>query len=203
MAVAACLVGLAVLAGGPFGQFDRLVSSTVHANAGDPLVAVGFAITLLGGTGTALPVTVACAAGLLALRLWHSAVALVAAVALTQFVVDLAKGMFDRPRPAANSSVAEAGGSAFPSGHSATSAALFGLLALVAARQLTGRARWVVAGAGVALFVAVGLSRVLLGAHYPSDVLAGWLTGGALALGCLALFTRVRAALARRSAAAA
>lgn len=197
MAAAASLIGLAAIVGGPLSRLDVMVSSAVHVHVGDPVVAAGYAITLLGGTDAVLPVTAACAAGLLAMRLWHSALALVAAVVLTQLVVQVAKGLVERSRPPANASVAEAGGFSFPSGHSATSAALFGLLALVAARHLQGRARLLVAGAGVALFLVVGASRVVLSAHYPTDVVAGWLTGGAIALGCLALFTRARDGLAR------
>jgi undecaprenyl-diphosphatase len=133
----------------------------------------------------------------LALRLWHSAIALALAVVLTQLVVAVLKELVERPRPPANDAVTDAGGFSFPSGHSATSAALFGVLALVAARHLEGGARRAAAALGVALIAAVGVSRILLGAHYPTDVLAGWLTGGTLALGSVALLTWLRRTLRR------
>lgn len=192
MAAGAALVALAVLTSATVVRFDALTSAAVHAHAADPLVAVSFAITLLGGTDTVLPVTAVCAAALVALRLWHSAIALALAVVGTQAVVALIKGIVERPRPAANDAVAEAGGFSFPSGHSATSAALFGVLTLVAARHLEGGARRAAAALGVALIAAVGASRIMLGAHYPTDVLAGWLTGGTLALASFALLTRLR-----------
>lgn len=197
-AVAGLAVAAAVLAG-PAARLDVLLSSAIHANAGDPLLAAAFAVTVLGGTEAAITATVICAAALVALRLWHSALALAAAVALTQAVVAAVKGAVGRPRPEANASVAEAGGFSFPSGHAATSAALFGLLALVAARHLSGTARAVLTGAGVALVAAVGLSRILLGAHYATDVVAGWIAGGTVAVVCLALASRAQDLVTRRA----
>lgn len=195
----ACLLALSALVGGPALRLDAVVSSGLYAHTGDPFRMVVVAVTLIGGTDVVIPATLACAVGLLALRLWHSAFALVVAVAVTQVVVDVAKGVFERSRPPANAAGTDAGGFSFPSGHSATAAALFGLLALVASRHLEGRARVLAAAAGLAVVAAVGASRVVLGAHYPTDVLAGWLTGGTIALACLALFTRVRKALVRKA----
>jgi len=65
-----------------------------------------------------------------------------------------------------------------PSGHAANSAAVYGAIALVATvlwwRKRQRRAIWTVAGVLVAL---IGVSRVWLGVHWPSDVVAGWLIG--------------------------
>jgi membrane-associated phospholipid phosphatase len=67
----------------------------------------------------------------------------------------------------------------FPSGHAFGTVLLYGLLAYLASRHLAA----VIAGLTVALLFAlifvIGISRVYLGTHYPSDVLAGWLLGGA------------------------
>ena len=56
-----------------------------------------------------------------------------------------------------------------------------------------GRVRGAAWAAAIALALAIGLSRVYLGAHYPTDVLAGWLTGGILVLGAWALCSRLPA----------
>lgn len=200
MAAGAALVAFAVLTSATVVQFDVLTSAALNTHAAHSVVAVSWAVSALGGTETVLPATVVFAVALLALRLWHSALALALAVGLTQAAVALLKGIVERPRPAANEAVAEAGGFSFPSGHSATSAALFGVLALVAARHLEGGARVAAAALGVALIAAIGVSRVLLGAHYPTDVLAGWLTGGTIALACVALFTKLRGRLRRTQA---
>jgi undecaprenyl-diphosphatase len=71
----------------------------------------------------------------------------------------------------------------FPSGHAFGSVAFYGLLAYLATKYLPAPWSWIAAALLVVLIVAIGLSRVYLGAHYPTDVLGGWILGGfALAL---------------------
>ncbi len=169
--------------------------------AGMPLQ-LGFELSALGATDVALPLTAAAAGVLCAIRHWRGALALVVAVAATQGVVQLIKDAISRPRPGANEAMADASGFSFPSAHSATSMALYATLAFLAARASGTRARvGIVVGAGMVV-VAVGLSRVLLAAHYPTDVLAGWLTGAALAAAAWLAVRRLPlpAPLARRAA---
>ena len=90
------------------------------------------------------------------------------------------KVIVERARPDGAEALATAGGYAFPSGHSATAVALYGALALIVARHGDARARRAAIAAAVALSVLVGVTRVYLGVHYPTDVLAGWLLGGAV-----------------------
>lgn len=79
---------------------------------------------------------------------------------------------------------------AYPSGHSLTSTAVLGVLTVLAVRHLHTRARRAaVVAAGVLLIAAVGVSRVYLGVHWPTDVLAGWLIGSTWLAVCLILFT--------------
>lgn len=66
----------------------------------------------------------------------------------------------------------------FPSGHSASSSLVYGLLAYLAAHYLPGPWGYVLSGALSAFIVLIGLSRVYLGAHFPSDVIGGWVFGG-------------------------
>ena len=66
----------------------------------------------------------------------------------------------------------------FPSGHASSSAALAGILIFLAWSFLPGpRPRWVVTAVAVTIWVAVCLDRVLLGRHYPTDVVAGSFLG--------------------------
>jgi undecaprenyl-diphosphatase len=93
-------------------------------------------------------------------------------------LVSIVKQALDRARPTFNPAAATLGPS-FPSGHSATAAALYAAVALVISRRRVRRTRAFIAGCAVAVAVAVACSRVLLGVHWLSDVLAGLAFGWA------------------------
>jgi membrane-associated phospholipid phosphatase len=102
------------------------------------------------------------------------AVTLAGSAALGQAI----KLVFARPRPHLFPWLTAAGGWSFPSGHTLNAVILAGLLAWLVGRRLSGRRR-VVLDVVVGLWAAlVGLSRVYLGVHYPSDVLASVAVGG-------------------------
>jgi undecaprenyl-diphosphatase len=91
-------------------------------------------------------------------------------------VTNTVKGIIDRARPAIDPAAAALGPS-FPSGHSSTAAAFYAALALLAWRRRPARVRNVLAGAAVAIAVAVACSRVLLDLHWLSDVIGGLALG--------------------------
>jgi undecaprenyl-diphosphatase len=93
-------------------------------------------------------------------------------------LVTTIKQALDRVRPTFNPAAATLGPS-FPSGHSATAAALYAAVALVVARRRAPRTRALIAGAAAGVAVAVACSRVLLGVHWLSDVVAGLAFGWA------------------------
>jgi undecaprenyl-diphosphatase len=152
--------------------------------------------TDLGGAGARVPIGVvlvlACVlSGRLRLALVLGAT-LVAAALLT----DLVKNAVARPRPDVNQLVPVSGYS-FPSGHTLNSTVTFGLLALVAWRSrlpITVRLAAVVVGVTVPFLV--GLSRIALGVHHPTDALGGWLAGIAL-VALAATLIRVTGAMER------
>lgn len=95
------------------------------------------------------------------------------------------KALFDRPRPDLTGAV-DVFTASFPSGHATVSAVVFLTIGvLLAERAVTWPARVFYVGSAVFLTLLIGTSRVYLGVHYPTDVLAGWSIGAAWALGCL------------------
>ncbi|WP_158289415.1 phosphatase PAP2 family protein [Paenibacillus flagellatus] len=97
------------------------------------------------------------------------------------------KNVFERPRP--SEPMIEALGYSFPSGNALMAASFYGLIALLLYRHWRKRrkgAAWTAAVVGIALIVSIGVSRVYLGVHYPSDIVAGYAIGGAWMLLCAA-----------------
>lgn len=191
---AALAVGVALLIGFavaryPFG-FDRhlLLAFRDAADLGRPLGpnALRLAMidfTALGG-GTVLTTVVAVTLGLLAIRrLWLTAGLVLAATLIGSILSAQAKLLFARPRPELVDHLVEVRGLSFPSGHATNSAIIYLTLALLISQVVPGRAtrRYIIAVA-VLLTGIVGVSRVFLGVHWPSDVLAGWTIGTSWAL---------------------
>lgn len=141
--------------------------------------------TGLGGMSI-LGLLIATTAGFLWLdRRGRMALFLVAAT-LSGLLVSMGlKGLFDRPRPDVVPHLAKVQTSSFPSAHSMMSAVVYLTLGvLVAAAVESRRLRVYALGVAVLITVLVGASRVYLGVHYPTDVLAGWTAGLVWALAC-------------------
>lgn len=117
-------------------------------------------------------------------RSWTSSSALLATVFGTDAIVYLTKAAVARRRPPVDTLIGlPAADYSFPSGHTANGGAVYLLAALLLAAALASpvRRRLLVAG-GVLVGVAVGLTRVYLGYHWATDVLAGWCLAAAVAL---------------------
>lgn len=115
---------------------------------------------------------------------------LASTVEFSALIVMFAKAVVSRPRPT-TALVAEHS-SAFPSGHALGTAAAVTAMLFAASPWLRGRWRTVSIVAGVAIVIAVGVGRVVLNVHHPSDVLAGWALGYLWALACLPVLTNRR-----------
>ena len=95
----------------------------------------------------------------------------------------LLKVAFDRPRPDLVTHLAHASGNGFPSGHAMMSALIYLTIgALIAQSTSEMRLKVFIMGVAVSLTGLIGISRIYLGVHWPSDVLAGWVAGSFWAL---------------------
>lgn len=104
-------------------------------------------------------------------------------------IVDsLVKLAVDRPRPVVDHPITTALGKSFPSGHAMSSFVTYGALLLVFLPVVTGRRRHLVAATTTILVLGIGASRLLLGVHFLSDVVGGWVLGLAWLVAAVAAF---------------
>ncbi len=176
--------------------FDRAVLLALRepGNPSDPLGPrwmheVGRDITALGGV-TVLSLLTAAVLGYLWMRKQYRAGwALLAGIAGAGTFTQLLKGVFGRPRPDLVPHMTEVYSLSFPSGHAAMSAATYLVLGMMLAHVHHRRAvRAYLVTVCVIIALLVGVSRVYVGVHWPTDVLAGWALGAVWAL-CVWTFT--------------
>ncbi|AKC85478.1 phosphatase PAP2 family protein [Pseudoxanthomonas suwonensis] len=146
-------------------------------------------ISLAGFRYGVIPVDILLSLALLAFRRWREAVFAMVAFAGSALLNVAAKQSFRRERPSLWESIAPETTFSFPSGHAMGSMTLAAVVVLLAWRT---RWRWPVLVLAVAFTGLVGLSRLYLGVHYPSDVLAGWAAGLAWTAGVYLVLFRYR-----------
>ncbi|MFZ0724427.1 MAG: phosphatase PAP2 family protein [Desulfobacterales bacterium] len=146
---------------------------------------MGRDFTALGGVGVLSFLTLASAGFLFLQHKNRSAVFLIAAVGLGLALSFLLKSGFDRPRPELVPHESYVYTASFPSGHAMMSAVTYLTLGILLARhQPRRRLKAYLILLALVITLAVGLSRVYLGVHWPTDVLAGWSLGASWALVC-------------------
>ncbi|GAA3988926.1 phosphatase PAP2 family protein [Hymenobacter antarcticus] len=150
---------------------DKWILGFLHAHATPGLTKLALALTAaadpLPMSGLTLLLTLGLAVWSTRQKAWFFGLSVGGAMALNLLV----KVLFARPRPDLWPSLKPAFYYSFPSGHAMGAAALVAALGFVLWQH---RSQWLVWGVGAWFVLGVGWSRVYLGVHYPSDVLAGW-----------------------------
>ena len=165
----------------PLLGLDQSVASGLNRVVAAHPFAVQVCVTIskAGGRGFLIPMVVLVIVALLIRRRPRLAIYL-AVTGIGALVLDPSlKTLVGRVRPVVADPVAHGQGNSFPSGHALGSTIVYGMLTLVFLAVVRHRRRrWLVAAA-VLVVVAIGASRVALGVHFVSDVLAGWMLGAA------------------------
>ena len=166
--------------------FDDPIREWVYSIRNPALTEVLKVITYMGNWQT---ITLLCSVLLLfrKTRLRYGVPVSAGAIFVTIFN-RIIKLIFKRPRPEESLHLIEEGGYSFTSGHSITSMVVFGLLIYLVRKYVRNRKAANILTAALAVpWIFIGLSRIYMGVHFPSDVLAGWALGAAVLVGIIVI----------------
>jgi undecaprenyl-diphosphatase len=169
------------------GVFDTLVGSYIRSHASEGLTQLAVIITNMGSAAFEIGLLLVIGAYLyFRLKQVWEPLMLAVCLAGAWMLNNVLKALFHRTRPDVLHLVT-AGGFSFPSGHAMIATAFYGMLGYIIWINLRQRAKpsWYVMVLTFCLVVAIGVSRVYLGVHYPSDVIAGFAAGGVWLLACV------------------
>jgi undecaprenyl-diphosphatase len=200
------LLGLILLAGGVWlfifladqvvGRDPRTLDTQILLAMRDPvdsadplgppwLEEIGRDFTALGGAGLQTLILIIVSGYLILIRKYNALLLLISAIVGAWVMNSLLKELFERPRPDLVPHGMVVYQASFPSGHAMSAAAFYLTLGVLLARLHTRRhIQSYFMGAAILITLIVGISRVYLGVHWPSDVLAGWALGGVWAILC-------------------
>ena len=185
---------------GDLSAFDRniLIALRNPADLSDPvgppwLEEAARDITGLGSYAVLGLIVGAVVIYLFAIRNREAALWVLVSIVGGTFLTNLLKAAFDRPRPDVVPHAVRVFTTSFPSGHAAMSAVAYLCLgALLASLHASRGMKIYFISVALVLTIAVGLTRVYLGIHYPTDVLAGWCFGAAWAILCWLIWVRLQ-----------
>lgn len=178
--VVALLTVVAVAADGPT-SIDQGLASWVAEHRSPAVVSVMEVVTVAGSAVAIWLVGVGCAIWGIARDEWRPISFVIPTALVASLTTNLMKLVIARPRPTDDIALRHFSGYSFPSGHATTAAALWGALAVVLVSSEHLRVRTAVAG-WIVFAVVVSASRIVLGAHWLTDVVAGTAVG----TGCVA-----------------
>lgn len=192
-----------VLSQGPVTRADRALAESLNRRVQGDLAAGLLGWVSFLGKPVFLAVVVAVAGVIVLQAGRRRLVVYLLVTAIGGGVVDtVVKVAVGRDRPELPAALAQAAGKSFPSGHAMSSLVVYGAVTLVLLPLAGAGVRRLVKVAVPVLLVAIGASRLALGVHFLSDVVAGWALGAAWLLGCTAVFEtwRVERGLRRTDA---
>lgn len=155
--------------------FDDIVRNFVHQYSSPAMTSLMRLASVFGSTSFLALLGLCVAIGFAVAR-WHRAVALFGITMAGGLVLDIVlKSSFHRARPESFFNTPVPNSFSFPSGHALLSFCFYGVLALIVTNQVERRVIRIVFWIGAALLtILIGISRIYLGVHYPSDVVAGY-----------------------------
>lgn len=177
---------------GGTGPLDRSLFETLYVGGQPRLIKLAKGLSLFGDPWVLIPATLAVAAWLAWRGHRHTALTMLAVPLIGRGVNSLVKLDVGRLRPTLEPHLVIETTNSFPSGHAVGSMIFFLTLALLLTHRGPWRRRW--AAGAVLVSLMVGISRVMLGVHWPSDVVGGWAFGAVWVL----LTLRMAEDLARR-----
>jgi undecaprenyl-diphosphatase len=156
-------------------RLDTPIRNAVHARSSPPVTAAMRGVSLIGSEVFLVPLGLILVWRLVAAKRRRAAVVLAVAALGAEGLDQIMKLLFARPRPDPFFGLASPITHSFPSGHAMVSCCFFGVLAAILAVREPSRLKRMAIFAAAAILVALmGFSRVYLGLHYPTDVLAGY-----------------------------
>jgi undecaprenyl-diphosphatase len=170
-AVAAAVWLIALVTGGRDSAWDNALYHHLYVSGGTTLARNAIFFTQLGGGFFLIPLALIAAVYLVVRRKRRAALFLFMTIG-GRFLIELQKVIVTRPRPGVSPHLVAADTYSFPSGHAANSMITF--LAIALLLPVRQRNRAIAVGLAIALSLQAGVGRVMLGVHWPSDVIGGW-----------------------------
>ena len=184
------------------GTFDRIVGEFIRAFATPSTTRLALIITNLGSAYIEIGLMLLVGAFLF-FYLKHTWETILLSISLSGawLLNTILKVLFHRARPDIVH-LTEAGGYSFPSGHAMVAAAFYGVIGYLLWLNLKNRSKpaWYIVVLTFGLIIAIGMSRIYLGVHFASDVIAGYAAGGVWAIACIVSLKEIRNYKSRTSA---
>ena len=186
--------------GGGIIAIDGPVMNWMLGHRTADLTSVMVLVTDVGGTGVVSSVATLVTGWLAWRHRWHDALLVGGTTLGAGLLIGVLKPLVGRSRPPVVDQLVIETNQSYPSGHALAAAAVLGVLTVVLIRRLPRRGpRLLLTIAATAVTAAIGLSRLYLGVHWASDVIAGWLIGTFWLIICLTAAKVVTARLAFRA----